>query len=209
MFRKKFPPGSRSRPEPPPLGEVPKPAQPVEPPARSAEPPARPAEPPAQPVSTPSLPSNPLDIVAPARPKLGQPQTIRSPGRTLIVGRDIALSGEIATCEKLLIEGRVEGEVSDTQRLEIAETGRFKGRAEVLECVVAGACEGELNVAGLLSIRSKGRIKGTVRYAEIEIQRGGRLAGEVDNQAVREVPSPAQAEPESAEAGPEGGPRRA
>lgn len=112
-----------------------------------------------------------------------------APGRTLVVGRDIVLTGEIATCEKLVIEGRVEGDIAETQHLEIAETGRFKGRAEVQDCVVAGACEGELTVAGLLTIRAKGRVKGDVRYVEIEIQRGGRLSGEVDAQAVREVAS--------------------
>ena len=174
MFRKRFPRGSRSGPE---LHE------------RTAPVPAVPVEP-HEPAPTPS----PLkDIVAPRRP--GDSGLARAPGRTLLVGRDIVLTGEIATCERLVIEGRVEGDIAETQRLEIAETGRFKGRAEVQECVVAGACEGELTVAGLLTIRAKGRVKGAVRYVEIEIQRGGRLSGEVDAQAVREVASQPAADP--------------
>ena len=111
-----------------------------------------------------------------------------------MVGRDIVLTGEIETCDKLIVEGRVEGEITDTRRLEIAETGRFKGRAEVEECVVSGACEGEITVAGLLTVLPKGRIKGTVRYAEIEMQRGARLSGEVEILTVRAVPSPAPPE---------------
>ncbi len=39
------------------------------------------------------------------------------------------------------------------------------------------------------------RVKGDVRYVEIEIQRGGRLSGEVDAQAVREVASQPAADP--------------
>ncbi len=58
--------------------------------------------------------------------------------------------------------------------------------------VVAGACEGEITVTGLLTVRSKGRITGKVRYAEIEIQRGGRLSGEVEILTVRAVPDPAE-----------------
>ncbi len=174
MFRKRFPRGPRSRPE---IHE------------RAAPEPAAPVEP-HEPAPAPS----PLkDIVAPRRPGEGGPA--RAPGRTLVVGRDIVLTGEIATCEKLVIEGRVEGDIAETQHLEIAETGRFKGRAEVQDCVVAGACEGELTVAGLLTIRAKGRVKGDVRYVEIEIQRGGRLSGEVDAQAVREVASQPAADP--------------
>ena len=191
MFRKRFRRGSRSRPE---LQERAEPA------------PAVPVEP-REPAPAPS----PLkDIVAPRRPVASG--LARAPGRTLVVGRDIVLTGEIATCETLVIEGRVEGDIAETQRLEIAETGRFKGRAEVQECVVAGACEGELTVAGLLTIRAKGRVKGAVRYVEIEIQRGGRLSGEVDAQAVREVASQpvadpvAKAEAETAARAPDGSP---
>jgi cytoskeletal protein CcmA (bactofilin family) len=180
MFRKKFPSGSRSRPAASGPREVAVPEPAI----------AAPADP-APPAGAPS----PLkDIVAPRRP--GTSGLPTSAGRTLVVGRDIVLTGEIETCEKLIVEGRVEGEITDTRRLEIAESGRFKGRAEVEECVVAGACEGEITVAGLLTVRPKGRVKGTVRYAEIEIQRGGRLSGEVEILTVRAVPSPAAADAE-------------
>ncbi len=164
-------------------------------------------EPRVVPVPAPSLaePSNPLpsgiapsplkDIVAPRRS--GTDGLPSSPGHTLVIGRDIVLNGEIETCEKLIIEGRVEGGIADTRHLEIAESGRFKGRAKVEDCVVAGACEGEITVAGLLTVRSKGRITGKVRYAEIEMQRGGRLSGEVEILTVRAVPDPADSRSES------------
>ena len=175
MFRKRISRGRRSKPD---LHELTAPV-PV---------PAAPAEP-HQPMPAPSLLK---DIVAPRRP--GESGLARAPGRTLVVGRDIVLTGEIATCEKLVIEGRVEGDIAETQHLEIAETGRFKGKAVVEECLVAGVCEGELSVNGLLTLRAKGRVEGTVRYVEIEVERGGRLSGDVGVQAVREVASQAEAE---------------
>ncbi len=178
MFRKKFPSGSGSRQVAPGLREVP-----VAAPAPAA---------PSDPLPPGTAPSPLKDIVAPRR--LGTDGLPSSPGQTLLIGRDIVLTGEIATCEKLIVEGRVEGEITDTRRLEIAESGRFKGRAEVDDCVVAGACEGEITVAGLLTVRPKGRIKGKVRYAEIELQRGGRLSGDVDVLTVRAVPDPAPAQ---------------
>ncbi len=166
MSRKKFPLGRRAKPETraAPISVTVAPAEPV------------------QPASAPVLPK---DLVAPSA---------RARGRTLVVGRDIVLSGEIESCEKLIIEGRVEGDITDTKRLEIAETGRFKGKAVVEECLVAGVCEGELSVNGLLTLRAKGRVEGTVRYVEIEVERGGRLSGDVGVQAVREVASQAEAE---------------
>ena len=136
----------------------------------------------------------PKDLVAPSARRVGAEAQARARGRTLVVGRDIVLSGEIESCEKLIIEGRVEGDITDTKRLEIAETGRFKGKAVVEDCLVAGVCEGELSVNGLLTLRAKGRVEGTVRYVEIEVERGGRLSGDVGVQAVREVASQAEAE---------------
>ena len=146
---------------------------------------------PSDPVAPGTAPSALKDIVAPRRPRGdGLPS---APGHTLVVGRDIVLTGEIEACETLIIEGRVEGEITDTRYLEIAESGRFKGSAAVEECVVAGACEGDITVAGLLAVHAKGRIKGKVCYAEIEMRRGARLSGEVEILTVRAVPAPAAA----------------
>jgi cytoskeletal protein CcmA (bactofilin family) len=182
MFRKKnFLSGSGSRAAAPEPRVVPVPMPPLTEPSNPLP---------------PAIATSPLkDIVAPRRPSTdGLPS---SSGRTLVIGRDIVLNGEIETCETLIIEGRVEGGIADTRRLEISESGRFKGRAKVEDCVVAGACEGEITVAGLLTVRSKGRITGKVRYAEIEMQRGGRLSGEVEILTVRAVPDPAESRAES------------
>ena len=146
---------------------------------------------PSDPVVPGTTPSALKDIVAPRRPSADQ--VASAPGHRLVVGRDIVLTGEIESCETLIVEGRIEGKIADTRYLEIAESGRFKGSAAVEECVVAGACEGDITVAGLLTVRSKGRIKGKVSYAEIEIQRGGRLSGDVEILTVRAVPDPVPA----------------
>ncbi len=179
MFRKRFRSGSGSRPAAKGPREVAEPAR------------ATPHDPAPPAGAATGAPAALKDIVAPRRPSADG--LASAPGHTLVVGRDIVLIGEIEACETLIVEGRVEGEITDTRHLEIAESGRFKGRAEVEECVVAGACEGEITVAGLLTVLPKGRIKGTVRYAEIEMQRGGRLSGEVEILTVRAVPDPAPA----------------
>ena len=100
-------------------------------------------------------------------------------GRKLVVGREICLSGEIKTCEKLVVEGRVEADLNDSQSLEISEPGLFKGHATVEDCEVHGTFEGALTVTGCLYIRASGRVSGKIRYADIEIARGGRLTGDI------------------------------
>jgi cytoskeletal protein CcmA (bactofilin family) len=101
-------------------------------------------------------------------------------GKRLIVGQGISLSGEITACDRLVVEGSVQVTLNQTRAIEITESGRFtNGKAEVEEAEISGTYEGELTVRNLLLIRSTGQVKGTVRYGELEIERGGKLSGSV------------------------------
>lgn len=100
-------------------------------------------------------------------------------GKKLIVGRDIALSGEISSCEKLVVEGRVEANIKDCREVEIAESGTFKGEAVIDIAEISGKFEGTLEARELLIIRSTGHVSGDVRYARLEIERGGMIEGDI------------------------------
>ncbi len=167
-------------------------------PAKSAAP-AEPETPPAKTLKAASAPARVAEVLARSARRAGEP--VRT-GRTLMVGRDISLTGEITSCEKLIVEGRVDGDVSETRRLEINESGGFTGSAVVEECMVAGHFDGKLTVKGLLAVRPSGRVNGTIRYGEVEIARGGELTGEVERAAVPEAPVADAPEPESAKANP-------
>lgn len=130
-----------------------------------------------------------------------------SEGKKLIVGSGIKLSGEIMACEKLVVEGEVEADLSDSQILEIAETGLFRGRAVVDEAFISGTFEGELTCRTRLTLRASGRVIGTLRYMEMEIERGGKVSGQIEEidgrnltAAMPAAPAEAPAAEESEEA---------
>lgn len=106
--------------------------------------------------------------------------------RKLIVGREIALSGEITSCDRLIVEGSVEANLANCRDIDIAESGLFKGSASIEEAEIRGRFEGTLTVRKRLLIRSTGKVVGTVRYAQIEIEAGGQLAGDVQVLAANE-----------------------
>ncbi len=101
-----------------------------------------------------------------------------TPSGTLIIGRDIQVKGEIASCQSLIVEGRVEASLA-AESLQVLNGGRFKGSAEVERADIAGTFEGTLTVRGQLSIKANGRASGRIRYASIRIEAGGEIAGEV------------------------------
>src|SRR5689334_23103220 len=100
--------------------------------------------------------------------------------KRLTVGPGISLSGQITDCDRLVVEGEARVVLERVRAITIAATGRFtEGRAEVEEADIGGLYEGDLTVRGRLLIRRTGRVIGTVRYGELEIERGGNLSGSV------------------------------
>ncbi|HEV2302307.1 MAG TPA: polymer-forming cytoskeletal protein [Stellaceae bacterium] len=170
--------------------------------------PARPTGPPAAPPPSgraATMPPRAPDLARPAemnRP----PEGIRRPFdpasqsrrgdddvRRLIVGREIRLAGEITSCDKLIVEGSVEANLANCRDVDIAESGLFKGSAAIEEAEIRGRFEGNLVVRKRLMIKATGRVSGTIRYGEIEIERGGQISGDIQ----------AQANPETGEVSPD------
>ena len=101
----------------------------------------------------------------------------RGEGRKMVVGREICLSGEIKSCDTLVVEGRVEADLKDCRSLEVLATGVVKGNATVERCEISGLFEGDLTARQHLLLRTTGRIIGSVTYAQLEVERGGRITG--------------------------------
>ena len=119
-----------------------------------------------------------INIPGPIRPE----RLPSSPGdgRRLIVGRDICLTGEITACNTLVVEGHVDATLNESHRIEIAESGYFKGKVDIAVAEINGHFEGELIARERLIIRKSGRVAGKVAYTEIEIERGGEISGDIE-----------------------------
>jgi cytoskeletal protein CcmA (bactofilin family) len=161
------------------------PLKPVRPPP---PPPARPAAmPPRAPdlarageaIRPPEMPRRPGEPVAAPRRADGEL-------RKLTVGREITLSGEINSCDLLVIEGSVEANLTNCRDIEIADGGLFKGEAAIEEAEIRGRFEGNLTVRKRLLIRASGRVVGTIRYGQIEIECGGQISGDIQAQPTAE-----------------------
>jgi len=110
--------------------------------------------------------------------------------RKLIVGREISLSGEITSCDRLVVEGSVSANLANCRDIDIAESGLYKGSASIEDAEVRGRFEGTLNVRRRLLIRATGRVTGSVRYGQIEIECGGQISGDVQAQPMAESNEP-------------------
>ena len=134
-------------------------------------------EPMGMPVIPPPVAAAPPAPLSPPSPSRRSESGLRQ----LTVGREISLSGEIASCDTLIVEGSVEANLQNCRDVDIAETGQFKGTAEIDNADVRGLFEGNLIVRKRLLIRSGGQVTGTIRYGQIEIELGGQISGDVQS----------------------------
>ena len=116
------------------------------------------------------------------RPTESSGPTGRESPRKLIVGSEISLAGENTPCDHLVVEGRIEAEISDGD--------------------IAGRFEGDLSVSGLLRLRASGVVTGTIKYGELQVETGGKLIGTLQplggDAGAATVPAAAAAAPQPA-----------
>ena len=129
------------------------------------------------PGTAPRQPSMPVAAPAAAAPAPAAPAMPEQ--RRLTVGRDISLTGEIGSCDVLVVEGTVEAKLREGRLVEIAESGLFRGSVDIEEADIAGRFEGDIAVRGRLTVRSTGKITGSIRFGELAVDAGGQLIGDI------------------------------
>ena len=109
-------------------------------------------------------------------------ETFNPEKKLLTVGRDMTLSSaEISDCDRLVVEGTIEGNLISGNFLQIDQSGVFKGSAVVDNAEIAGSFEGNLKVYDRLFIHESGIVKGHVLYGKLEIEYGGQLNGDAQS----------------------------
>lgn len=146
-------------------------------PVAASAPPPPPSVAPAPPKAT--VPPPPRVEMRPViRPPVSAPVQAVNTNAQLIVGSGVTLKGDILNCDLLKVEGNIEGDVK-ARRLVVAASGTLVGTAEIDDAEIEGRFDGTLSAVGLLVVRSTGRASGKFAYADIEIERGGQIAGDI------------------------------
>ena len=116
-----------------------------------------------------------------AAPRRSGPEALggSADARKMFIGREISITGEISTCDQLLLEGTAEVKLRESRHLEVTDSGLFKGSAEVDDADIAGRFEGDLVVHGRLRVRASGSVEGRIQYGELEVESGGRMVGDI------------------------------
>lgn len=104
----------------------------------------------------------------------------------LFVGPGLTLKGDIGACNRVDVQGSIDATV-EAHELYIAKGGKVVGTVEVDRALIEGSFEGTLIVNGCLHINQTGHAAGSISYREIDVEKGGRMIGDIHMAAVPEV----------------------
>ena len=101
-----------------------------------------------------------------------------NPRGSLFVGEGVIVRGTFEVPEMAVVAGLVEGELN-TKEVLVDTTGIVNGRinAEIVE--VRGEVTQGLNVSNHLNVRSSAKITGLTQYADMSVEKGAKLSGEL------------------------------
>ena len=96
----------------------------------------------------------------------------------LFVGEGVILKGSFVVPDIASISGVIEGDVS-TKQVIIEATGIVRGKVTGESVDIRGEVVEYLSATESLIVRSTGKVTGSVHYAEIEIEKGGHIFGDL------------------------------
>lgn len=136
-------------------------------------------------------------------PQAGEGPGSAVPGeRVARLGPSLVINGTLAGEEDLLVEGRLDGEISLRQnRVTIGENGRIKADVYSKSIYVEGEVQGNLFGEDEVVIRRSGKVRGNVTAPRVTLENGAKFKGSIDMQPGSDKKQNEKKEKQTASAG--------
>lgn len=120
--------------------------------------------------------------------------------RASILGPTLYFKGELSAEEDLLIQGRVEGSITHTQRLTVGAQGTVKANVRAALIIVEGTVDGDLHADRSVVVRDSATVYGNIHSPSVSIMEGANFTGSIDMGGRRAAQAQAKQEPPPARA---------
>jgi cytoskeletal protein CcmA (bactofilin family) len=96
------------------------------------------------------------------------------------IGRTTRIVGRLTGDGDLLVEGRIEGEVSLRGNLSVTEGGVIVAPVEAGDVTVSGSVDGDVTARGAVTLRAGGTVRGAITASRIAVEDGARFTGRIE-----------------------------
>lgn len=110
-----------------------------------------------------------------------------------ILANDVEIKGSIKFSQDLIIDGKIEGEVSSDGALTVGENSLIKGEIKTRAVAIYGKVEGNITVQERCELKSNAVLIGDVTAGTLAIEEGATFLGrsQVGKSAVARATAPA------------------
>ena len=100
----------------------------------------------------------------------GQPESVQAPNTVIGVGSNFR--GTLMVAGTLRIEGEMDGDILNCERLEVGEHGVMRADIEVKEALIEGRVFGNIRALGTIELRAGARIEGDIWAVSVVMEPG-------------------------------------
>ena len=100
--------------------------------------------------------------------------------QTGIIGKGITIKGNLTGGGDLVIEGRVEGQISLKNHLMIEGTGKVLADIRAEELTINGEASGNIDASSRVSITASAKVSGDIKAPRVVIEDGAVFNGSVE-----------------------------
>ncbi|MBX5495880.1 MAG: polymer-forming cytoskeletal protein [Bryobacteraceae bacterium] len=104
-----------------------------------------------------------------------------TPRNHAVIGKSVAIKGQIASREDLYIDGHVEGAIEmPDSRLTVGPNGKVEAGVKAREIVILGTVHGNVEAGDKIDIRKDAKLIGDLKTTRIVIEDGAYFKGSID-----------------------------
>jgi cytoskeletal protein CcmA (bactofilin family) len=115
----------------------------------------------------------------PPAPEKPQVPPVTGSSGTTVIGPKARVVGEISGDEDILVQGRLEGNVTVQRRVTVAPNGEIKGDVHARSVIVGGRVHGEIRADEKAELQASASVQGNVNAPKVVIAEGAQLQGNV------------------------------
>ncbi|MEI6656003.1 MAG: polymer-forming cytoskeletal protein [Verrucomicrobiota bacterium] len=154
-------------------------------------------------------PLSPPTSHPPAAPASAQASISRPPAGASrnILSSDVEIKGSVKFTNDLIVDGKIEGEISSDGSLTVGENARLKAEIKTATVVVYGKVHGNITALDRIELKSTAEVIGDIKTKTLSIEAGAIFVGKstvgtpAQTPASAPAPAPAQGAPPAAAQG--------
>lgn len=150
----------------------------------------------------------------PVSPSYGAPQPSAAPAAVApartspaatrnILSTDVEIKGTVKFTNDLVVDGKIEGEISSDGSLTVGENARIKAEIKTATVVVYGKVHGNLTATDRVELKSSAEVVGDIKAKTLSIEAGAIFVGKSTVGTPAQLPASAQPAAKNTPASPE------